>query len=151
MSRMSQLTSKTSRARDFVRRWIPVALGIVLLLVSVPAPDALGSDDALQLRFSRLNRSYSGVVDQMVPVEQGGVGLKLRAPNHRLTIRDHQVDFQRRADGLHAVTVSVDFLGLAHVIAELDVAGATQSIEDDVTVPLQSKRSRASRRCRRGS
>jgi len=117
-----------------------LAAAAVLFIAVLPILAEEGSaSSATTLQFERLNRSYSGVVDEMVPVSQGGVGVKLRAPNHRLTIRGHQVDLSPKGDGLHAVNVEVEFLGLAHIVADLEVAGMTTAMEDDIVIPLQTR------------
>ena len=134
---------ESSRSRARAERWRAARCGWLvaswLLLLSVAPTFAQDTDTVTSLQFERLNRSYSGVVNEMVPVSQGGVGVRLRAPNHRLTIRGHHVDLEHKGDGLHAVTVEVEFLGLAHIVADLEVAGMTTAMEDDIVIPLQTR------------
>ena len=115
---------------------VPAATALLLAVLGAPSGRAAEPE---QFVFERLNRSYSGVVDEMVPVEQGGMSVKLRAPSHRLTIRSHLIELRALGGGLYAADVTIEFLGLAHIIADLDVGGVGNALEDDIVVPLQRR------------
>jgi hypothetical protein len=87
--------------------------------------------------FERLNRSYSDVAPEIVPVTEGMVDVRLSSPNHQLTVIDHSLRLEPAQGGVHTGELRVEFEGRGLLVADIDVAGFGTRMQDQVVVPRQ--------------
>jgi hypothetical protein len=89
--------------------------------------------------FERLNKSYVDVSPEIVPIREGPLTIRLSSPHHVLTLRHHTLKMIPLSDGMHNARLQVEFLGSGDLIADLDLVGLNSKLEDNVTIPLQTK------------
>jgi hypothetical protein len=142
----SLVTRRAVRRRELT----PVLLGWVVLaglrsvsgLPSVEAGSSVPGKTERGTRsfvFERLNREYRNEVTRPAPREQGGFRLRLTSPQNRVRLTRHELFLTPLPDGSHRAALTVEFEGAGQVEAEISIAGAVSRIEDQVTVPLQSR------------
>src|SRR5690349_12850633 len=83
-----------------------------------------------QLQFARLNRTYSDIVTEIEPIQQGPVTVRLSSPRHQLTVRNHLLRLEPGPGGSHSAELRVDFSGKGWLVADVDVAGMGGRLED---------------------
>ncbi|HSM51493.1 MAG TPA: hypothetical protein VLA75_08835 [Thermoanaerobaculia bacterium] len=121
---------RTTPLRRF--RITPIALITAALLPALALP-AAGGD----FSFSRFNRSYQDLVSEAPPYEAGGLVLRLRSPSQTLILQSHLLSLEPAGDGTWRAALVASFLGKGRLIADLDLGGATQRLEDELVVPRQ--------------
>lgn len=118
-----------------MRAAVPAAAAVLLLVaVAAARPDVPG-----QLQFGRLNRTYSDVISEIEPIRQGPVTVRLSSPRHQLMVRHHLLRLEPGPAESHSAELRVDFSGKGWLVADVDVAGIGGRLEDNVTVPAQSR------------
>ena len=121
------------------RRRSLAALGTLAVLTAgspaaAPAADAVPS----QLRFEKLNRTYTDFVPPLDSVYEGGVSVQLASPKQSLILRDHRVHLTPQADGSFAGDVELDIQGKGTVIADVAFGPLAERFNDEVIVPPQT-------------
>ena len=101
--------------------------------------------------FSRLNRTYDDLVADLEPVTQGAVVLRIASPSNRLVIESHLLELTPLADGTHRAVLDVVFLGGAHLVGRVELAGTAAPVDDRVVLPRQRLRIPARLRVRPGA
>lgn len=110
---------------------------VPLLLVLALQPQTAAAAGA-EFEFQQLNRDYSYPTTNLVPIQQGPMSIRLGSPENTLSLRRHLVKLRPLPDGGFQAELSVLFDGQGRLEAELNIAGATQQLEDEVTLPRQS-------------
>ncbi|HYO13814.1 MAG TPA: hypothetical protein VE685_11530 [Thermoanaerobaculia bacterium] len=113
-----------------LRRTPLAALLALLLLAAAPVPPG-------PFEFERLNRSYSDVAPEIVPVTEGLVDIRLSSPSNQLTVVDHLLRLEPGPGGVHTAELRVEFEGRGLLVADIDVAGFGTRMQDQVVVPRQ--------------
>jgi hypothetical protein len=103
---------------------------IAFVLGAAPVPPG-------PFEFERLNRSYSDVAPEIIPVTEGLVDVRFSSPNHQLTVLDHSLRLEPGQDGVHTGELRVEFEGRGLLVADIDVAGFGTRMQDQVVVPRQ--------------
>jgi hypothetical protein len=103
-----------------------VVLGVVV--ASVPG----------QFRFERLNRGYSEVAPEILPIEEGPVTIRLSSPRNNLIVRSHLLRLEPGAGNSHSADLRIEFMGKGWLVADVEVAGASTRFQDEVLVPPQA-------------
>ena len=118
-----------------MKRYLILCLS-ALLLGSILA---LGEAQALgELRFDRLNREYPDVAPEIQPVVEGPVTVRLSAPRSQLALRNHSLRLEPGSGGSHSADLRLEFSGRGWLVADVDVAGVSTRLQDEVTVPPQA-------------
>jgi len=108
-----------------------------LLLIPVVAAGTLAAAEPTELRFSRFNRVYEDLTGELEPIEAPPIRIRLSSPSQRLLIKDNVARLRPLGSGRFAGTVELELLGKGQLIAEIDLAGAPQRLEDEVLLPRQ--------------
>ncbi len=114
--------------------WVCVGLGTV----SPWLPDAYGKRSN-EFVFDRLNRTYHDVAPGMSPIRRGPLTIRLSSPRHAITLREHHLELEPQGDGLHSMRLEAEFNGAGDLVADLDLAGLQNRLEDKVIIPVQRK------------
>ena len=122
-----------------------VLLGASLFLSAAGPPPAFAQtggaadqDNGREFSFSKLNRTYTDVVSELAPIEQGPVVLRLSSPEHSLVVQSHQLRLRPGADGVHAGRMELAVLGKGWLVADVEGAGFATRLQDEVYVPPQT-------------
>jgi hypothetical protein len=115
---------------------VPVLLVPVLLVLGgvVPAGSAVPGE----LRFERLNRGYRGVAPEILPIEEGPLTIRLTSPRNDLTVRSHRLRLEPGAGNSHSAELRIEFTGKGWLVADVEAAGLSTRLEDEVRVPPQA-------------
>jgi hypothetical protein len=112
------------------------ALVPALLLLGGVAP---GRSAGLgQFQFGRLNRGYSEVAPDILPIEEGPVTIRLSSPRNQLIVRSHLLRLEPGAGNSHSAELRIEFMGKGWLVADVDVGGASTRFQDEVQVPPQA-------------
>lgn len=105
----------------------------VLLLGAAPASAPLG-----QFRFERLNRDYSEVTPEILPVTDGAITIRLSSPRNNVTVRNHLLRLEPGSGGSHSADLRIEFSGQGVLVADVDMGGMGTRLQDQVVVPPQA-------------
>jgi len=108
-----------------------------LLLIPVVSVAAFAAAEPTELRLSRFNRVYEDLAGELEPIEAPPIRIRLSSPSQRLLIKDNVARLRPLGSGRFAGTVELELLGKGQLIAEIDLAGAPQRLEDEVLLPRQ--------------
>jgi len=108
-----------------------------LLLIPVVSVAAFAAAEPTELRFSLFNRVYEDLTGELEPIEALPIRIRLSSPSQRLLIKDNVARLRPLGSGRFAGTVELELLGKGQLIAEIDLAGAPQRLEDEVLLPRQ--------------
>ena len=117
----------------------PGASPLVEARAAAQAPGAPGATSDNRFRCERLNRTYRDVVSELVPVENDLLSVRLSSPRNTMTVRRHLLRLEPGVGGSHAAELAVEIQGSGRLVAEVDLAGFARQLQDEVTVPPQSK------------
>lgn len=119
-------------------RWWRRAPLFALVVVLAPATGALADGGRrLELAFDRFNGLYEDLAPELVPVDAGGVGLRLRSERNSVRLWQNRIVLMPRAAGGHRVVATAELEATAVLEAEMTVAGMSSALEDEVTAPRQ--------------
>jgi hypothetical protein len=118
-----------------------IALLGVLAMGAAPAPQAI--------QIGYLNRTWTNLEGEVSPVEQGLLSVRLRSPEHRVTVHRNRLALAQRDFGDPDAQIDVDFEGEGRLIADVGSGAAATSFTDDVVAPRQSVRVRGRARVAR--
>jgi hypothetical protein len=104
-----------------------------VLALALAAPLA-----AADFQFSKLNRTYTQLVDALAPIVLGPVEVLLRSPEHRLDLVAHRAVLEPADDGTHTIRVEIDLSGMGMIDAVLRTAGLEGKLQDELTLPRQT-------------
>lgn len=110
---------------------LPVAALLLLGAAQSPMPGG-------PLRFERLNRAYEDIAQEIAPIVEGAITIRLSSPDNRMTVRNHQLRLEPGSAGSHSAELRVEFEGRGRLVADVDVGGLGSRFEDEVTVPAQA-------------
>jgi hypothetical protein len=91
-----------------------------------------------QFQFQRLNRGYSEVAPEILPIEEGPVTIRLSSPRNNLIVRNHLLRLEPGAGNSFSADLRIEFMGKGWLVADVDVAGAGTRLQDEVLVPPQA-------------
>jgi hypothetical protein len=97
-----------------------------------------GVAQAAELRFEKLNHTYTDFVPPLEDVTEKGVRVRLRSPKQSLLLRDHRIRLEPAADGSFAGEVELDVQGKGTLIADIYIGVYTESVTEQVIVPPQT-------------
>ena len=89
------------------------------------------------LTSDRVNGVHSDLESDLAPIEVGPVKVVLTSPTHTLEVFEHELSLGPGKDGADAASLRVRYQGQAYLVAELEVAGMTSDIDDNIELPLQ--------------
>ncbi|REJ74614.1 MAG: hypothetical protein DWQ36_16020 [Acidobacteria bacterium] len=123
---------------------LPSPAGMSVLAAAGGAAAALAQRSSVQVErfeFSRLDRSYDSIVDELAPVQVGPATVLLRSPSHRLDLHGHQVELVRGSagDGLGAV-LTLDVSGSGLLEADVSLGTVRSQLADELVLPRQEIR-----------
>lgn len=90
-----------------------------------------------QIQLQRLNRSYSEVAPEIVPVVEGPLTVRLSSPRHQITVRRHLLRLEPGSGGSHSADLSIEFQGKGWLVADVAAGPVATRLEDEVLVPPQ--------------
>ena len=114
-------------------------LGATLLLVALVLLTGRAGGTAVpgQIQLQRLNRSYSEVAPEIVPVVEGPLTVRLSSPRHQITVRRHLLRLEPGPRGSHSADLSIEFQGKGWLVADVAAGPVATRLEDEVLVPPQ--------------
>lgn len=110
----------------------------LLACALLAAPVALGAEEGV-FRFDSLNRRYTDLAPDLVPVKTGPVTVWLSSPEHELNLVGNRLVLEPRPDGGYDAVLELEFSGRGQLVADFDVSGTRSRLEDDLTVPRQTR------------
>ncbi len=112
---------------------------ILTLLASwiAPARGLAAPPGAREFHFSKLNRIYDNLAGATVPVDMSPIKVLLSSSHERVLVKDNSVHLQPLGGDRFAGSVDLDLLGEGHVVADVDLAGQSQRLTDEVLLPPQ--------------
>lgn len=110
-----------------------LALVALVLLVSRPGGTAVPG----QIQLERLNRSYSEVAPEIMPVVEGPLTVRLSSPRNQITVRRHLLRLEPGSGGSHSADLSIEFQGKGWLVADVEAGPVATRLQDEVLVPPQ--------------
>ncbi len=112
--------------------------GFLAALLALPG-GALPATEPGVFELSSLNRSYERLAPDIVPIEVGGITIRLSSPRHHLLLAKNRLVLRPRPDGTFDAALQLEFSGRGHLVADIDLSGTPTRIEDELTVPAQRR------------
>lgn len=114
-------------------------LGIAIAGLSLAASVAQGAAAAepRTLAFSKLNRSYENLVGDLQPITEGPLTVELSSPSHTLVLKQNRLVLTPGAAGDYLARLELDILGKGQLIADVEGAGLSTRLQDELYVPPQ--------------
>lgn len=100
-------------------------------------------EPTVEMRFEKLNGTYSDFVGELAPIGDAGLSVTLQSPHQTLTLRDHRVrltPLSRSAGGRFAGEVELDVQGKGELVADVTIGPIVRHLTDVVVVPPQTLR-----------
>jgi len=91
-----------------------------------------------ELSFERLNRGYREVAPEILPIEEGPVTVRLSSPRNTLVVRSHLLRLEPGAGNSHSAELRIEFMGKGWLVADVEAAGFSTRLQDEVLVPPQA-------------
>ena len=105
----------------------------LVLLASRPGGTAVPG----QIQLQRLNRSYSEVAPDILPVVEGPLTVSLSSPRNQITVRQHLLRLEPGSGGSHSADLSIEFQGKGWLVADVAAGPLATRLQDEVLVPPQ--------------
>lgn len=105
----------------------------LVLLASRPGGTAVPG----QVELQRLNRSYSEVAPDILPVVEGPLTVRLSSPRNQITVRRHLLRLEPGSGGSHSADLSIEFQGKGWLVADVEAGPLSTRLQDEVLVPPQ--------------
>ena len=102
------------------------------------AQTAAAEPAAREFSFTKLNRTYTDLVTDLAPIQQGAVTLRLSSPEHSLVVKRNQLRLRPAEGGAHAGRMELDILGKGWLVADVEGVGIATRLEDELLVPPQT-------------
>lgn len=115
-----------------LRRALPL-----LLIPLLAAGGLLAAEGPTELRLSRFNRVYEDLAGDLRPIEAPPVVIRLSSPSQRLLVKENVARLSPLGGGRFAGTVELELLGKGRLIADVELGGIPQRLEDEVLLPRQ--------------
>lgn len=109
------------------------ALAAAVGVVEAAEPNA----DTHVLISDRVNGVHRDLETDLAPIEIGPVTVVLTSPTHSLEVFEHELSLAPGGSGAQTATLRARYQGQAHLVAELEIAGMTSEIDDNIELPLQ--------------
>jgi hypothetical protein len=91
-----------------------------------------------EFRFARLNRGYREIAPEILPLEEGPLTVRLSSPRNDLIVRSHLLRLEPGAGNSYSAELRVEFMGKGWLVADVEAAGLSTRLEDEVLVPPQA-------------
>ncbi|HKH49015.1 MAG TPA: hypothetical protein VKM72_30490 [Thermoanaerobaculia bacterium] len=111
-----------------------LALVPLVLLASRPGGTATPPG---QIQLQRLNRSYSEIAPDILPVVEGPLTVRLSSPRNQITVRNHLLRLEPGSGGSHSADLSIEFQGKGWLVADVEAGPMATRLQDEVLVPPQ--------------
>ena len=85
----------------------------------------------------RVNGVHRDFETDLAPIEIGPVTVVLTSPTHSLEVFEHELSLAPGEGGAEMATLRARYQGQAHLVADLEVAGMSSEIDDNIELPLQ--------------
>ncbi|HYU32227.1 MAG TPA: hypothetical protein VEW48_08685 [Thermoanaerobaculia bacterium] len=116
-------------------RRLCATLALVLLVLLASRPGGTSTPGEIQLQ--RLNRSYSEMAPDILPVIEGPLSVRLSSPRNQITVRRHLLRLEPGAGGSHSADLSIEFQGKGWLVADVEAGPMATRLQDEVLVPPQ--------------
>jgi len=110
-----------------------LALAFLVLLAGRPGGSAVPG----QIELQRLNRSYSELAPDILPVIEGPLTVRLSSPRNQIVVRRHLLRLEPGAGGSHSADLSIEFQGKGRLVADVEAGPVATRLQDEVLVPPQ--------------
>lgn len=119
------------------RRTMPLlgTLSLLALAILAVTTEARGAESTFS--FPSLERSYHDVADELAPVQQGPLTLRLRSPSNVVLVESHRVRLEPLGDGQFRGRLELTVRGGGELVGEADVAGMVTPVRDRLVLPRQ--------------
>ena len=115
-----------------------LALSIALVSFSQPAAGAPAGASAREMRFSKLSRTYTDLVSELAPIQQGPLTVRLSSPSHVLVVKDTRLRLTPAAAGAHSAHLEIDLSGKGWLVGDVEAAGVATRLQDELYVMPQT-------------
>jgi len=113
-------------------------LAWLVVAACVGALDAAETDtDTHVLISDRVNGVHRDFETDLAPIEIGPVTVVLTSPTHLLEVFEHELRLAPGEGGAEMATLRARYQGQAHLVADLEVAGMSSEIDDNIELPQQ--------------
>lgn len=110
---------------------------LITLVLALACLSLAAEEEWATFQFESYNREFVNVRSNSEWTQDGAIKMKVRSPNHRLVIRDHELALRPDGTGRFLTRIRVAFSGEGDLEADLSLVGADKRIEDHVNVPSQ--------------
>lgn len=125
--------------RNSRRSALRLALAALLCLAALPVAAA---EPTAEMRFVKLNRTYSDFVGELAPIGEEGLSVLLQSPRQAMVLRDHRIRLTPLpgGGGRFAGEVELDIQGKGELIADVTIGPIVRRLNDELLVPPQTLR-----------
>lgn len=125
--------------RDRRRSALRLVLGALLCFAARPIAAA---EPTAEMRFVKLNRTYSDFVGELAPIGEEGLSVLLQSPRQAMILRDHRIRLTPLPGGRgrFAGEVELDIQGKGELIADVTIGPIVRRLNDELLVPPQTLR-----------
>jgi hypothetical protein len=110
------------------------AIGLVLLVGAAPGL----AQAPTELRLTGLNKTYSDLTTEVAPIRMDPVVVHLSSPRHSIVLKENRIRLTPLGDGRFRARTELDVLGKGDLVADVDLAGGTRRLTDEVVLPPQT-------------
>jgi hypothetical protein len=117
-----------------------VALSLCLILLAASAAAPLAAAEPVAFSFGKLNHSYENLVGELQPITQGPLTVELSSPSHVLVLKSNRLVLTPigGAGAKQQAHLELEILGKGQLVADVEGAGLSTRLQDELYVPPQT-------------
>jgi len=112
----------------------------ILVVVSLALGEKAARAADTDMTFTLLNKTYTDLVGEVEPIEQGALTIRPSSPKNALTLRDNRLHLHPEGNGVFSGRLELDVLGKGWLVADVEAAGLETRFQDELLVPPQTLR-----------
>lgn len=111
---------------------------LTIALAPVSSPATAAAAPAREMHFSKLSRTYTDLVSELAPIQQGPLTVRLSSPNHVLVVKDTRLMLTPATAGVHTAHLEIDLSGKGWLVGDVEAAGMATRLQDELYVMPQT-------------
>jgi hypothetical protein len=113
---------------------------LCLALLAVAAAPTLLAAEPRAFSFDKLNRSYENLVGDLQPITEGPLTVELSSPSHILVLKSNRLVLTPAGGGAgrQQAHLELEILGKGQLVADVEGAGLSTRLQDELYVPPQT-------------
>jgi hypothetical protein len=90
--------------------------------------------------FTQLDRTYTDLVGEVQPIEQGPLTVRPSSPKNSVTLKENRLKLHPEGNGVYSGHLELDIFGKGWMVADVDAGSLSTRFQDELLLPPQTLR-----------